>query len=135
MIYKRKVWLRVKKSTIPENRRLIGCKWVFKKKGNGVYRARLCAIGYTQVPRIDHGFAFAPVVGENTFRLVLVIGLFNGWIMEIVDVESDLKDYGGLTKDERHFISHILAFFVSSDGIVYENLAGNFAIEITIIEA
>ena len=98
MIYKRKVWRHVKKSTIPNNRRLIGCKWVFKKKGNGVYRARLCAIGYTQVPGIDHGFAFAPVVGETTFRLVLVIGLFNGWIMEIVDVETAFL-YGDLEEE------------------------------------
>ena len=102
MIYHRKVWRNIKKKDIPSNRRLIGCKWVFKKKGNEVYRARLCAIGYTQIPGIDHGYAFAPVVGETTFRLVLVIGLFNGWIMEIVDVETAFL-YGDL--DEEIFMT------------------------------
>jgi len=57
------------------------------------------------------------------------------WTAEEIDLASDLKDYGGLTKNERHFISHILAFFAASDGIVNENLAGNFATEITIPEA
>ena len=36
MIYKRKIWHHVNKSTIPDNHRLIDCKWVFKKKQNGV---------------------------------------------------------------------------------------------------
>jgi len=78
MIYNQKVWRHVKNKDIPDNKSLIGCKWVFKKKNNGVYRVRLCAIGYTQIPGIDHEYAFAPVVGESTFRLVLAIGLYNG---------------------------------------------------------
>jgi len=95
MIYNCKVWGHVKKKDIPDNKRLIGCKWVFKKKNNGVYMACFCAIGYTQFPGIDHGYAFVPVVGESTFRLVLVIGLYNSWIMEIVDVETAFL-YGDL---------------------------------------
>jgi hypothetical protein len=38
----RKVWQKVKKNIIP-HKRLIGNKWVFKKKKDGRYRARLCA--------------------------------------------------------------------------------------------
>ena len=49
----RNVWRIVKKSEVPDGRRLIGHKWVFKKKKNGVYRARLVALGYNQVPGID----------------------------------------------------------------------------------
>merc|ERR1712203_369953 len=37
--------------------------------------------------------------------------------------------------DERHFIKHILAFFAASDGIVLENLAGQFSTEVQIPEA
>ena len=40
-----------------------------------------------------------------------------------------------LTKDEQHFIKHVLAFFAASDGIVLENLASRFATEIQIPEA
>ena len=39
---------------IPENRRLIGCKWVNKVKRNGVHRARLVALGYSQIPGVDY---------------------------------------------------------------------------------
>merc|ERR1712203_1154305 len=37
--------------------------------------------------------------------------------------------------DERHFIKHILAFFAASDGIVLENLAGQFSTEVQLPEA
>ena len=40
-----------------------------------------------------------------------------------------------LTDNERHFISHVLAFFAASDGIVNENLASQFATEVQIAEA
>merc|ERR1711904_513626 len=36
---------------------------------------------------------------------------------------------------ERHFITHVLAFFAASDGIVLENLAGSFSTEVQIPEA
>ena len=40
-----------------------------------------------------------------------------------------------LNDGERHFISHILAFFAASDGIVNENLAVNFMSEVQLPEA
>jgi ribonucleoside-diphosphate reductase beta chain len=48
------------------------------------------------------------------------------WTAEEIDLSHDVKDWEGLTNDERHFISHVLAFFAASDGIVNENLAENF---------
>ena len=47
----------------------------------------------------------------------------------------DLKDWEKLSDDERHFVSHVLAFFAASDGIVNENLASNFSNEIQLPEA
>ncbi len=32
---------------------------------------------------------------------------------------------------EQHFISHVLAFFAASNGIVNKNLSSNFATEVT----
>ena len=58
---------------VPEGRKVIGCKWVFKKKRNGVQRARLVALGYNQVPGIHFSENFAPVVDDATFRLVLIL--------------------------------------------------------------
>jgi len=57
------------------------------------------------------------------------------WTAEEIDLANDLKDWENLTINERHFISHVLAFFAASDGIVNENLAQNFATEIQIPEA
>lgn len=57
------------------------------------------------------------------------------WTAEEVDLGSDLQDWVKLTDNERHFISHILAFFAASDGIVLENLGARFMKEITLPEA
>ena len=57
------------------------------------------------------------------------------WTAEEIDLASDMKDWEGMTNNERHFVSHVLAFFAASDGIVNENLAQNFATEIQIPEA
>jgi ribonucleoside-diphosphate reductase subunit M2 len=40
-----------------------------------------------------------------------------------------------MTKNERHFLTHVLAFFAASDGIVNENLVMNFTTEVQYPEA
>ena len=57
------------------------------------------------------------------------------WAVEEVDLGNDPKDWEKLTDNERHFISHVLAFFAASDGIVNENLAVHFLREVQIPEA
>ena len=57
------------------------------------------------------------------------------WTAEEIDLSQDLKDWENLNDGERHFISHVLAFFAASDGIVNENLAINFMQEVQIPEA
>lgn len=57
------------------------------------------------------------------------------WTVEEVDLAHDKNDWDSLTDNERHFISHVLAFFAASDGIVNENLTTNFSTEIQIPEA
>merc|ERR1711920_145181 len=54
---------------------------------------------------------------------------------EEVDLSQDLRDWDTLSDSERHFVSHILAFFAASDGIVLENLGARFSTEIQIPEA
>jgi len=53
---------------------------------------------------------------------------------EEVDLSSDYAHWEKLTPDEKHFVSHILAFFAGSDGIVLENLGQRFMSEIQIPE-
>jgi ribonucleoside-diphosphate reductase beta chain len=57
------------------------------------------------------------------------------WTAEEIDLSADLKDWDKMKAEERHFISHVLAFFAASDGIVNENLAVNFMSEVQIPEA
>ena len=57
------------------------------------------------------------------------------WTAEEIDLGQDLKDWATLTRDEKHFIKHVLAFFAASDGIVNENLAENFVSEVQYTEA
>jgi ribonucleoside-diphosphate reductase beta chain len=57
------------------------------------------------------------------------------WTAEEIDLGQDLKDWERLNDGERHFISHVLAFFAASDGIVNENLAQNFLSEVQYAEA
>ena len=57
------------------------------------------------------------------------------WVAEEVDLAQDPKDWDRLTDDERHFVSYVLAFFASSDGIVLENLAIRFMKDVQIPEA
>ncbi len=57
------------------------------------------------------------------------------WTAEEIDLSADLTDWVRLSDTERHFISHVLAFFAASDGIINENLSSNFATEVTVPEA
>jgi ribonucleoside-diphosphate reductase beta chain len=58
------------------------------------------------------------------------------WTAEEIDLQQDLNDWENrLNEGEKHFISHVLAFFAASDGIVNENLAVNFLSEVQYAEA
>lgn len=58
------------------------------------------------------------------------------WSTEEIDFAVDLNDWKFKLKDnERYFIMKILCFFAASDGIVIENLIGNFSSEVKVAEA
>lgn len=57
------------------------------------------------------------------------------WTAEEIDLSQDISHWAALNDGERHFISHVLAFFAASDGIVNENLAVNFLSQVQYAEA
>ncbi|XP_069477551.1 ribonucleoside-diphosphate reductase subunit M2 B isoform X1 [Ambystoma mexicanum] len=57
------------------------------------------------------------------------------WTAEEVDLTKDLPHWEKLKSEEKYFISHILAFFAASDGIVNENLVERFSQEVQVAEA
>ena len=91
--------------------------------------------------------ALEPILQENPNRFVLFPiqhadiwqwykkSEASFWTAEEIDLSQDMKDWNNLTDGERHFISHVLAFFAASDGIVNENLAENFVSEVQYTEA
>ena len=75
----RGVWRKTDRKKIPNNRRLSGNKWVFKIKRDGTYRARLVALGYSQIPRVDYTDNFAPVAHDVSFRIALARMMVENW--------------------------------------------------------
>ncbi|RDW63003.1 ribonucleotide-diphosphate reductase subunit RNR2 [Aspergillus mulundensis] len=89
-----------------------------------------------------------PLLQENPHRFVLFPIKYHEiwqmykkaeasfWTAEEIDLSKDLHDWNNrLNEDERYFISHVLAFFAASDGIVNENLLERFSGEVQIPEA
>ena len=60
----------------------------------------------------------------------------NFWVPEEINFATDFVHWSDrLTSDERYFITHVLAFFAASDGIVNKNLAEDFLGAVPFIEA
>jgi len=57
------------------------------------------------------------------------------WTAEEIDLSKELSDWRSLSSGERHLLDRILGFFAASDGIVAENLAARFYLEIKAPEA
>ncbi|KAI1500458.1 ribonucleotide reductase [Biscogniauxia marginata] len=89
-----------------------------------------------------------PLLQENPHRFVLFPIKYHEiwqmykkaeasfWTAEEIDLSKDLHDWNNrLNEDEKYFISHILAFFAASDGIVNENLVERFSGEVQVPEA
>jgi Reverse transcriptase (RNA-dependent DNA polymerase) len=64
-----KVWTVLSKEELPKG----GNQWVFVEKRNGVYRARLVALGYSQVAGVDFTDHFSPVLCDTSFRIILLL--------------------------------------------------------------
>jgi len=82
----------------------------------------------------DNRFVMFPIKHDDIWKMYKKqIDCF--WRAEEIDLSKDLTNWENLSKDERYFISMILAFFAASDGIVLENLASRFMNEIQLAEA
>jgi hypothetical protein len=92
-----KVWSLTDLKNIPNGRKPIKKKWVFDIKQTGIFRARLVACEYSQVPGIDFLDYYGPVVNDTVSRIVIIIQLMWKLGSMIMDVETaffhgDLKE-------------------------------------------
>ncbi|KAG8483654.1 hypothetical protein CXB51_023307 [Gossypium anomalum] len=90
-------------STLPANRRVVGCKWLFKvkRKADGTvdrYKARLVAKGFSQHAGFDFRDTFSPVVRAATIRVVLALAVIKGWSLRQIDVNNAFLN-GDLTEE------------------------------------
>ena len=83
----------------------------------------------------DSRFVMFPIQDEEVWNMYKKqVDCF--WRAEEVDLSKDLTHWNNLlNKDEKHFITMILAFFAASDGIVLENLGVRFMTEVQSAEA
>jgi len=82
-----------------------------------------------------HRFVLLPIQYPDIWRMYKThFACF--WSPDEIDLSDDMIDWRTkLSDNERFFVTHVLAFFAASDGIVNENLAERFMTEVQIPEA
>jgi hypothetical protein len=76
---------------LPQGRKVVDCKWVFKIKPGDQnrparYKARLCARGFTQIYGIDFDETYAPVVKFTSIRVFLTKAILMKMTIHQMDV-------------------------------------------------
>jgi hypothetical protein len=78
---------------LPKDKKVIGCKWVYKVKHNvdgsvSKYKARLVAKGYAQTYGIDYEETYSPVAKMTTVRAIIAMAATKGWSLHEMDVKN-----------------------------------------------
>ncbi|KAE8731263.1 hypothetical protein F3Y22_tig00002840pilonHSYRG00865 [Hibiscus syriacus] len=79
---------------LPEGKKSIGCKWVYKKKPavtekeGEKFKARLVAKGFSQQKGVDYNEIFSPVVKHTSIRAVLALVASWDLHLEQMDVKT-----------------------------------------------
>ena len=88
---------------LSDGRKAVKSKWVFKKKADGCFRARLLAKGFAQIEGVDFDETFSPVARFESLRLLLALAMLENWEIHQMDVKSaflhgdlDEEIYSGL---------------------------------------
>ena len=99
-LHKHDVWTLTE---LPEGRKVIGSKWVFKVKHNAdgsveKHKARLVAQGFSQKHGVDYDETFSPVVRFESIRTVIALAVKKGLKMHQMDVKTAFL-YGELEEE------------------------------------
>ena len=102
----RKVWRVVKLSSIPKGRRLVKSKWIFDIKRSGLFKVRLVACGYTQIPGVDFTESYAPVINDVSWRILIIAMIVQKLEAKIIDVSTAFL-YGDLDENIYMFCKEV----------------------------
>ena len=77
----------------PQGRKIISTKWVLRIKWNPektvpLYKARLCARGFTQVYGVDFDETYSPTLSKAGLRLILAVAVQLGMHIHSVDCKN-----------------------------------------------
>jgi hypothetical protein len=78
---------------LPEDKKAIGCKWVYKVKHNANgsmsrYKARLVAKGYAQTYGIDYEETYSPIAKMTIIKAIIAMATTKRWSLHQMDVEN-----------------------------------------------
>ncbi|CAM9734783.1 unnamed protein product, partial [Discosporangium mesarthrocarpum] len=84
------VWM---ETDLPEGRRPIDTKWVFKRKENKFgeverYKGRLVAKGFRQIEGVDFHNTFAPTPSPAVLRMIMALAVYEDWELLRRDVRQ-----------------------------------------------
>ena len=103
-MYEKKVWTL---TDLPDDRRAIETKWIFKKKTDAdgnvtIYKARIVAKGYRQVQGVDYDETFSPVAKLKSVRIILAIAAYYDYEIWQMDVKTAFLN--GYLKEELYMM-------------------------------
>ena len=84
----RQVYNLVPRSAILAGRKRINSKWVFKRKADGSFKARVVTQGWNQAPGLDSCSIYAPVCMIQSVRIICCIAVHFGLILHQMDVST-----------------------------------------------
>jgi hypothetical protein len=78
---------------LPNGKKAIGCKWVYKVKHNADgyvsrYKVRLVAKGYAQTYGIDYEKTYSPIAKMTIVKVIIAMASTQGWSLHQMDVKN-----------------------------------------------
>nr|GFB17174.1 retrotransposon protein, putative, Ty1-copia subclass [Tanacetum cinerariifolium] len=99
---------------LPPNARIVGSKWLFKKKTNMdgavyIFKARLVAKGFTQTYGVDYEETFSRVADIRAIRILIAIVMYYDYEIWLMDVKTAFLN-GHLFEENKRFDDEIKKF-------------------------